>query len=326
VAARATDAPLPPHAESHSVNGSSFCNGIRLQDEIVVINTRSVCSCCAPDELRAKIRVENYAVCDEAGSRKWEPSDLQSFLAASPTVPTVIFVHGNQISPWDAKCEGLAVYRRVILHGGDAPPIRFVIYSWPSSKISGGLLNDIRVKAMRTGPAGCQLAWLIDQMPAETPVSLLGFSFGARIITGGLHVLAGGSLGGSASLTEHVHPNRPPMSVILMASALHAHWLGEGQYHGLAMTQVSQMMRVNNCDDPAMKYYDYIEPGHGGPQALGLCGPTYIGRDYASKIRNRDASRCVGAEHDLMRYVCCNAGLIWDYTAGAAEIEIQSGG
>ena len=40
------------------------------------------------------------------------------------------------------------------------------------------------------------------------------------------------------------------------------------------MTQVSRMMLINNCDDPAMKYYDYIEPGHGGPQALGLCGPT----------------------------------------------------
>jgi hypothetical protein len=325
-AARATDGPLPPPAESPTDSTNLFCNGIRLQDEIVVVNTRSVCSCCDPEELRNKIRVENYAVCDEAGSRKWQPSDLQSFLAFNPAVPTVIFVHGNQITPWDAKCEGLAVYRRVMLHGSDAPPIRFVIYSWPSSKVSGGLLNDIRVKAMRTGPSGCQLAWLIDQMPAETPVSLLGFSFGARIITGGLHVLAGGSLGGSATLTEHVHPNRPPMSVILMASALHAHWLGEGQYHGLAMTQVSRMMLVNNCDDPAMKYYDYIEPGHGGPQALGLCGPTYIGRDYARKIMNRDTSCCVGAEHDLMRYVCCNAGLIWDYTAGSVEIEVRTGG
>ena len=113
-------------------------------------------------------------------------------------MPTVIFVHGNQITPCDAKCEGLAVYRRLMRHGSDAPPIRFVIFSWPSAKVSGGLLNDVRVKAMRTGPAGCQLAWLIDQMPAETPLSLVGFSFGARIITGGLHVLAGGSLGGSA--------------------------------------------------------------------------------------------------------------------------------
>ena len=87
--------------------------------------------------------------------------------------------------------------------------IRFVIFSWPSSKVSGGLLNDVRVKAARTGPAGCQLAWLIDQMPAETPLSLVGFSFGARIITGGLHVLAGGSLGGSMQ-SDRARASRSP--------------------------------------------------------------------------------------------------------------------
>ena len=188
----------------------------------MVVNTRNICGCCDPEAMRNGIKVENYAVCDEAGNRRWQPSDLESFLAFDPAVPTMIFVHGNQISPGDAKCEGLAVYRRVILHGCDAPRIRFVIFSWPSSKVSGGLLRDVRVKAARTGPAGCQLAWLLDQMPAETPVSLVGFSFGARIITGGLHVLAGGSLGGSMSLAEHVHPNRQPMSVVLMASALHS--------------------------------------------------------------------------------------------------------
>jgi len=327
VAARANDSSLPAPAAAAPVDVHSplFCNGIRPQDEIVLVNTRQICSCCDLDEIRAKIKVENYAVCNNDGSREWQPSDLQSFLAFNPAVPTVIFVHGNQISPWDAKCGGVAVYRRIIAHGQDAPPIRFVIFSWPSTRIAGSLMNDVRVKAMRTGPAGCQLAWLIDQMPAETPVSLTGFSFGARIITGGLHVLGGGSLGGSMFLKEHVHPERPPMSVVLMASALHAHWLCENQYHGIAMSQVSQMFLINNCDDLAMKYYDYIEPGLGGPQALGYCGPTCISAENAHKIRMRDASCCVGSEHDLMRYVCCNSKTIWDYTAGAAQIEVKAG-
>jgi hypothetical protein len=239
-------------------------------------------------------------------------------------VPTIIFVHGNQISPWDAKCEGVALYRHIIAHGSDSAPIRFVIFSWPSTRIAGGLANDVRVKAMRTGPAGCQLAWLLDQMPAETPISLTGFSFGARIITGAFHVLGGGSLGGSMFLKERVHPDRQQMSVILMASALHAHWLCENQYHGMAMTQVSQMFLVNNCEDLAMKYYDYIEPGFGGPQALGYCGPTCISAENARKIRMRDASCCVGSEHDLMRYVCCNSKTIWEYTGGAAQVEVKA--
>jgi hypothetical protein len=332
IVARSNDALPAPSSETHATTekraGNVFCNGIRLQDEIVLVNTRQICGC-DPEVIRNGIRVESYAVCDEAGNRKWQPSDLESFLAFNPAVPTVIFVHGNQISPWDAKCEGLAVYRRVILHADDAP-IRYVIFSWPSTRISGGLLNDIRVKAARTGPAGVHLAWLIDQMPAETPVSLAGFSFGARIITGGLHVLAGGSLGGSMSLVEHVHPNRQPISAFMMASATHAHWLGDGCYHGLALTQVSRMMLINNCEDPAMKYYDFIEPGFGGPQALGLCGPTCISAENARKVMNRDVSCSVGNVHDLMRYMCAagNAGLFWEYTAGAAntEVEAKTGG
>lgn len=305
---------VPATVDDH---GKIFACGIRLQDEIELVNVRNVCGCCDPARLREAITVENYAVCNEAGARHWQASDLQSFLNFSPSVPTVIFIHGNQITPSDAKFQGLDAYRRIILHGENAPPIRFVIFSWPSAKI-GGLLQDVRVKAARTGPAGYQLAWLVDQMPAETPISLAGFSFGARIITGGLHILAGGSLGGGMCLNEHVHPNRPPMSVFMMASALHAHWLGDGQYHGLAMTQVSKMCLINNCEDRAMVYYDFIEPGRGGPQALGLCGPTCISRENARKIVNRDVSCYVGAKHELARYLCApgDAGLFWDDTAG----------
>jgi hypothetical protein len=335
VSGPAIETPLPTPlaapltAQAESALGNVFCNGIRLQDEIELVNTRQIYGpCCEPESIRKGIRVENYAVCDEMGHRNWQPSDLASLLSFDPTVPTVIFVHGNQITPWDAKCEGLAVYRHLIMHACDTARIRFIIFSWPSSKISGGLMNDIRVKAARTGPAGCQLAWLIDQLPAETPLGLAGFSFGARIITGGLHILAGGSLGGSMYLAEHVHPERPPIGVMMMASAVHAHWLGDGQYHGLAMTQVSRMCLINNCEDPAMKYYDFIEPGHGGPQALGLCGPTYISRENARKVFNRDVSRSVGNVHDLMRYICAPgvAGLMWDFTVGSTMVEAKTGG
>jgi hypothetical protein len=232
-------------------------------------------------------------------------------------VPTVIFVHGNQITEGDAKHEGLTVYRRMMDFGADAERIRFVIFSWPSSKV-GRLLQDVRIKAGRTGPAGQHLAWLVDQMPAETPVSLVGFSFGARIITGGLHILAGGRLNGSLALRERANTERAPMKAVLIVPALHAHWLGKGQYHGLAMTQVSEMLMLNNCQDRAMRYYHFLTPGRGGPQALGLRGATRINSEYAAKIVTRDMSRYVGSQHDLYRYVCAPgaAGQIWDYTAG----------
>jgi hypothetical protein len=286
-------------AITHSANnGHVFANGVRLQDEIVVVNVRTLCGICDPQSMRSGMTVENYAVYDESGRRRWQRSDLDSLLASDPSVPTIIFVHGNQITTGDAREEGLVLYRRMMQYGATSPQIRLVVFSWPSARV-GGLLRDVRVKAARTGPAACQLAWLVDQMPSETPISLVGFSFGARIITGGLHILGGGNLG-QHGLSERVNPNRPPMNVVLISAGLHAHWLGEGQYHGLAMTQVNQMFLVNNCRDPAMRYY-HLAFRRARP--LGLHGPTCLSAAERSKITMRDVSRYV-SRHDLYEYLC----------------------
>jgi hypothetical protein len=325
VVTKSTTSETPAPEKHASASGAVMCNGIRFEDEIDVVNTRSICGA-NPDLMRNGLKLETYAVCDEAGARRWQASDLDSFLKFDPTVPTIIFIHGNQITPGDAKSEGLFVYRRIILHGPDAPRLRFVIYSWPSSRV-GGLLRDVREKAARTEPSGWHLAWLLDQMPAETPVGLVGFSFGARIITGGLHILAGGSLG-SLTLSEHVHRHRAQVNAVLIAAASHSYWLGEGSHHGLAMTQINRVLFINNCEDRAMRYYDLLTPGRGGPQAMGLCGPTRVSPEGSGKIMNRDVSRYVGAEHELTSYICApgDAGLIWDYTGPQATLDTKTGG
>jgi hypothetical protein len=162
-------------------------------------------------------------------------------------------------------------------------------------------------------------------MPAEEPISLIGFSFGARIVTGGLHILAGGSLGG-CTLHEHVHPQRRPMEVVLIAAALHAHWLGDGQYHGLAMTQVDRMFLVNSCQDMAMRYYRFIS-SNGNPQALGLCGPTNISAENAAKIEMRDVGRYTGSTHNLFLYLCAPGvvGQIWETSTATAAQPVAMG-
>jgi hypothetical protein len=316
--------PLPagPAIAHPASDGGVFCNGVRLQDEIVVVNVRPLCGSCDPASLRSGAVIENYAIYDAIGHRRWQRSDLDSFLAYDSSVPTIVYVHGNRMTPGDARQQGLDVYRRLARYSGSSgPPIRFVIFSWPSEQ-AGRLLRDVRIKAARTGPAGCQLAWLVDQMPAETPISLVGFSFGARIITGSLHLLGGGSLG-YLSLYERVHPDRPPVNAVLISGTMHAHWLGDGQYHGRAMTQVNRMLSVNNCRDPAMRYYHLAFDGR--PQALGLRGPTCIAPAERSKIMNRDVSRYV-SRHLLDQYMCVPElpGQIWEIAVSGVPVsEVQ---
>jgi hypothetical protein len=319
--------PTARAAESMSADvpvSNVVCNGIRQQDEIWLVNVRPLNGCCDAEALAKGVLVETFVASGDGGRRCWQQADMGSLVSGNTSVPTVIFVHGNQISPGDAKQEGLALYRRMVWASDSPTPIRYVIFSWPSSKISG-LLRDVRVKALRTRPAGCQLAWVIDQLPGETPVELIGFSYGARIITGSLHVLGGGDLGG-LSLASRQHPDRQPMNVVLFAAALHSDWLCLGHYHGQAMSQVDRMMLLNNCNDMAMEYYRFSTTC-GDPQALGLCGPTCMDAAGAAKIRQRDLSRYVD-KHDLMAYICAPGvpADFWQYShADERQVEMGHG-
>ena len=75
-------------------------------------------------------------------------------IAADDLVAVTVTVdadHGvaNQITPGDAKSEGLMVYRKLILHGCDAPRIRFVTFSWPSSKVGGTYSMSLGARSIR---------------------------------------------------------------------------------------------------------------------------------------------------------------------------------
>jgi hypothetical protein len=299
VAYRVPTAPVSVATPSQDA-GCVYCNGIRLQDEIILVNTRPVCCTTNPDRMAAGLRLNSYEVVDDAGHRRWKPYDLAALQTADPSVTTVIFVHGNQISSGEDCRTGLDLYRRLVRCHCSNQPIRFMIYSWPAAKISGPL-KDVRAKAARTQPLGWELAWFMDQIPGETPIGLIGYSFGARIITGALHILGGGELCGKG-LDEQEHFDRAPVRVVLIAAALNSNWLGPHQFHGLAMTQVDQMLLLNNREDLAMRYYHFTTK-NGRPQALGLCGPTYLAPEDREKICNRDLSRYDGSRHDLMRYL-----------------------
>ena len=58
-----------PLAAELAPDGRVFCNGIRRQDEILVVNTRTIGCNCDPEALRTGLVFENYAVT----RRGWPP-------------------------------------------------------------------------------------------------------------------------------------------------------------------------------------------------------------------------------------------------------------
>jgi hypothetical protein len=221
----------------------------------------------------------------------------EEFLASLiPDQTTCFFVHGNRVSASDARSTGLSLRRH--LDSGQTP-FRYVIWSWPSERISG-MIRDARAKASRADGESYYLGSVLAEMPAEANTSLIGYSFGARAITGSLHLLGGGIVRGN-SLGISAKPTIRPRAV-LMAAALPRAWLLPGGANSLAPFQVEQMLLFYNRNDPALRHFPLVfHPGR--PEALGFEGIAawQLGQN-GSLLRQLDVGRTVGRSHSLSKY------------------------
>ena len=160
-------------------------------------------------------------------------------------------------------------------------------------------MKDVRLKAARTTTESKYLGWTLHQLNPTTPVSLVGFSFGARIATGALHVLAGGELNGF-SLPPTAGARRQ-VRAVLVAAALRNNWLAEGNYHGKALAVVDSMLLINNSCDAALKRY-HVADGCRDAEALGYTGPAGWSPHY-SRIQQVDACCDFGKSHNWELYI-----------------------
>jgi len=236
--------------------------GERPQDEIWLVSSRHV-PCLGSGDV-PHLRTQRYD--SQTG---WQPADVaQIFQPSKSDQILVIYVHGNRVESSQAGSEGRFVYRLITAQIEDPVSIRFVIWSWPSAQIHGQL-RDVRVKAERTEMGGYCLGWFLAQLPPEQRVSLLSYSFGARIASGALHLLEGGQLSGRV-----LPPPRSPAvhtRMVMLAAALHRAWLRPGGYHELAFSHIDYLLNLYNCCDPVLKRYPFLYKGSRA-QAMGFAG------------------------------------------------------
>ena len=321
-AASETASPVLTKATSLHVRQAppvTTCNVFRVrpQDEVWAVSTR--CLGCPP----GRIADPNFTVWHYQGSQWMNSSTAQFHGTSSPDVVTVFFIHGNRIDSTSALQNGLDVYFQMAGKFDAERPVRFVIWSWPSEQIHGPL-KDVRIKAARTDVDACYLARFLSRIDSSVPVGLVGYSYGARIICGGLHLLGGGQLIGHT-----VEPGpRPPMRVALWAAAEHSEWLAPGYYHGRALPMADRwLITVNGCD-PVLRRYHMLDKG-GKPSALGYAG--LYGRNLMSQEMNRrveemNVSHLVGGTHEMRPYLyslaiqnCTRDYVLWYEPNGLAR-------
>lgn len=265
-----------------------YAGNVRAGDSWWMMDTRSLADCPSADTPQLRVR--------HCVNNAWTTSSLEAFLAESGEGTTVFHIHGNRIPACEVAERGAYAYRALIANS-NAPAFRFVLWSWPSDKVKGQL-KDVLYKADRSDTEAWYLGWILNQLPENHHVSLLGYSFGARIATGAVHLRAGGSVNGNALPFSSVA--KAPVRVSLLAAALNCEWLSPGGQHELAAHSIDRFFVAYNSCDPALQRYRRLDRCT-KPSAMG-----YVGLPCSSELANRtlqiDACPCNGRTHEEAPY------------------------
>jgi hypothetical protein len=271
--------------------------------QVWLLSTRGASCCCESDNIADVVRY--WRLSDDCG---WLSADAKDFHSDTAAVPTVVFIHGNRTDADEAVAKGMHVYQTIRCATGERP-FRYVIWSWPADRVGRRNRPDVQLKAAYSDAEACHLAgWLAGLRP-QIKVSLIGHSFGPRIIAGALHILAGGEVAGralpDASVAVWNAKKRGPIRAVMLATADDFTALSPNGRHGLALSQLDEMLVTCNGCDNVLRHYPRLY-GRGGPEALGYVGPYGVD---AEKVTVVDVSCTVGKTHDYEYY--CSASNVF---------------
>jgi hypothetical protein len=220
------------------------------------------------------------------------------FMAAiDPSLPTVVYVHGNSLDADEAVTSGERLIDGI---GAQVAPYRFILWSWPADRISRmNYPDNARVKSARGELQGYYLAWLIDQIDPGTRFGLVGYSLGALTVTAALDGLARGEVAGQP-LIEIKHVVGRPVQAALLAAAEENNWLWPDGRHGLALTQVDRALVTINPRDRLLRHYIKLWSA----DALGKNGISEVARlgELQSKVQQFVVTPWLGRAHRWVRY------------------------
>ncbi|MDR0706097.1 MAG: alpha/beta hydrolase [Planctomycetaceae bacterium] len=217
----------------------------------------------------------------------WRSASLEELLETQiPQKPLVIVVHGNWTTSADAKKQGIAIDRLAEKFGEH----RLLIWSWPSDQILCGIRirKDVLTKAQRADHQATHLASFLQKLKPDSKVSLIGFSFGAKLVCNTLQTLS----------DEKEFRNELLIRSVLLAGALDCGSLMPNGQYNQALSATEKMLIHVNPDDETLCFYPLLFR-IGGPQAIGKKGVSLNGvpEEFRQKIKSVNVARQLGTEH-----------------------------
>ncbi|MEZ6127539.1 MAG: hypothetical protein R3C59_02585 [Planctomycetaceae bacterium] len=231
--------------------------------------------------------------------RGFQPSGFQTLRdSLEPGVPVCIMVHGSFVDT-PSFCRESQQTWHWLESASHGQPMQMIYFHWPSYRMLTPLVAfDVNILGRRAARNGYYLAELIQHLPPESPVCLIGHSHGTRVIASCLHLLAGGAVQGVCH--PYARVNGRSIRTVFTGSAIDHHWLNPGQRYDRALCSTECLLNMTNCKDPALWTYPFRLPLLVRP-ALGKTGLTAGDRRRLGPMGNRvydyDVSQAIGASH-----------------------------
>lgn len=225
-------------------------------------------------------------------------SSLQELVGSlAPNVPVVIVVHGSFMDSPSIVPESRKTWRW-LQRGSCGQPFQMIYLTWPSYRpLSIAPAIDVAVLGRQASRNGFYLAQLIQSLPDQCPLSLVGHSHGTRVISAALHLNAGGTVEGH-SLRCQSGVDRD-VRVVFAASAIDHDWLNPGERFDRTMWSADCLVNLRNEHDPALLIYPLRRLG--SSRALGRIGFTENDRralgSTSRRISEIDVTDSVGHRH-----------------------------
>lgn len=222
---------------------------------------------------------------------QWIPSNKETLLQThDPNVPVVIIIHGNLMTYPKALDHGIK-FRQISRKLGRC---RLIVWSWPSERTDNPIRQDCLIKAQRADVQAKFLATALRHLPPGSKVSLVGFSFGSRLVCQTLQTLATTAHNGYTG--HHLR-----IRAVLLGGAVDQGCLRPGQRYGYALNMVESMLIHVNPQDNILRWYPLLVGVH-GPKAIGREGAFLNGISAYNlqKVRTRNVQHLIGHDHGFM--------------------------
>jgi len=215
-----------------------------------------------------------------------------------PGIPVCIYVHGSFVDMASACKESVETWRW-LKNAGCGQQMQMIYVYWPSYKpLRLTVQCDVNQLGRQAARNGFYLADLINCLPADCPICLMGHSHGTRVIASGLHLLSGGSVQGMQHLSARTNGRR--IRAVFVASALDHDWLNPGHKYDRALCGVECLLNMKNSRDKALKVYPLRLPliARRAAGQYGFSNKDRYRMGYnGCKIYEYDATDVVGREH-----------------------------